>query len=328
MTWPLAGAVAAAVAFFASPLVLMGIRDRIIDVPNERSSHSIPTPRGGGLALIAGTFAGLLALQTGGSETIGLVIVAGLLGALGWAEDLRSIPVGYRLAAQTLVAGLGLVWLLDGWSGGMAWLVIFFVGCMVWIIGYTNAFNFMDGINGISGAQLIVAGATWTVVGTIEGIALFQGLGAITVGGAIGYLPWNFPNAKFFIGDVGALFAGGWLASVAVIGIRLDVPVAAVIAPLLIYGIDTTVTLVRKVRSGKRWNEPHKSHVYQRLVGGGWSHARATTFYAATAAVAAVSGLGWLADELWITGAAALATAGAVGLYLAAPGLFATRSDG
>ncbi len=317
---PLLAAAAAVIAAAAlSPLVLRVVRERVVDVPNVRSSHDVPTPRGGGLVIFAGVGAGLVVLGDWGAPVTGALLAAALLGAIGVAEDLRGIPVWPRLALQVVATAVALPLLLDDWSGAGWWLAVFVAGCFLWIVGFTNAFNFMDGINGIAGAQIVVAGAAFATAGAIGDELLLRNLGLVTAAAAIGFLPWNFPRARFFMGDVGSYFAGGWLAGVAVVGLRLGVSPVAVVAPLVIFGGDTALTLLGRVLRGEVWYEPHRSHVYQRLVGAGWSHTTTTLYYAALATAAAGAGLVALVSG-WIWGV--VATAGVLGVlatYVSSP---------
>jgi UDP-N-acetylmuramyl pentapeptide phosphotransferase/UDP-N-acetylglucosamine-1-phosphate transferase len=184
----------------------------------------------------------------------------------------------------------------------------------------------MDGINGISAAQLIIAGLTWITIGTLEDLSILQGVGAVTVGTAAGFFPWSFPTARFFTGDAGSYFAGGWLAAGSILAVRLSVPVPAVIAPLMVYGVDTTLTLVHKTRVGLGWQEPHRSHVYQRLVQAGWSPGGSVLFFALRATALSVTGLAWLTSNLSLILVGSTAAAGFSVLYAAAPSIFTAAS--
>ena len=297
----------------------------ILDVPNERSSHAVPTPRGGGISIILGVGTGLLIGGLADDQVPAAFVIALVLGGIRFVDDVRGIGVSVRLVAQVLVGVTGLVWLVDTlpnptWIGAIVAVI-----AAIWSVGYTNAFNFMDGINGISAAQLIVAGATWVIVGTLRDLDTVTTLGAVTTGAALGFVPWNFPRARFFMGDVGSYFSGGWLAAVSIVGIQLGVPALVMVAPLLVYGIDTATTLVGRVARGEPWHAAHRDHVYQRLVVGGWSHAEATGFYAAVAGAVAGSGLLWLSDSTGLGVVGLVLIAVALASYLASPALFTNR---
>ena len=121
---------------------------------------------------------------------------------------------------------------------------------VVFIVGYVNAFNFMDGINGISAAQTIVAGVFWWALGSGEQLDGLSTGSAIVVGATLAFVPFNFPKARVFLGDVGSYFLGAWLAVLAVMALRADVTPEAVLAPLGIYLADTGATIARRVRRG------------------------------------------------------------------------------
>ena len=315
------GAVAFIIAAAASPLVLRMISGRIIDIPSERSSHRQPTPRGGGIAIVAGVAAGLATAQLPGHMPVAAVMVAVGLGTVGLVEDIWGLRASVRLGLQSGGSAIGLVWLLDGVTGPFWRVGLIGFLALFWIVGFTNAFNFMDGINGISGAQLVVAGATWVVTGSLLDIAAVTALGGITLGAALGFLPWNFPRARFFMGDVGSYFSGSWLATSTIVGIRLGVPPFVMAAPLLVYGADTTFTLLGRIRRGETWSAAHRTHAYQRLVSGGWTHTKTTLFFTAVTATVAGSGMLWLSGSPLLRASGTAIAAWALAYFLAAPAL-------
>src|SRR5207248_843948 len=156
--------------------------------------------------------------------------------------------------------------LLSGLSGPPAWRALFAVGVAVWLVAFVNAFNFMDGIDGVAVAQAFVAGMAWYAIGHHEHVRALEIAAAIVVGGALGFAPFNFPRARMFLGDVGSYSFGASLAILLVVGLRAGLPFEAVFAPVALCVADTGVTLVRRVRGGRRWDAPHREHVYQRLV--------------------------------------------------------------
>src|SRR5207244_9022591 len=104
----------------------------------------------------------------------------------------------------------GLPWLLTGMTSSLLWRLVFGLGVLIWVVAYTNAFNFMDGINGISAAQVIVAGGYFGIVGTQRHVPLLAAGGFVAAGAAAAFLPFNFPKATVFLGDVGSYFLGAW----------------------------------------------------------------------------------------------------------------------
>jgi len=315
--------VAFATSVVGAPLILALLRKtQVLDEPTERSSHDHPTPRGGGLAPAMGALAALLVMaEFEGWSRTGLIVAAVAFGALGLMEDLRGIPPLTRLAAQAALAGLSLVWLLDGLTGPATWKLVFGAGCLVWLVAYVNAFNFMDGINGISAAQAIVAGVVWLAVGRSEDVTGLATGGAVIAAAALAFLPFNFPKAQVFLGDVGSYFIGAWLAVLVIVGLRAGIPPEAMLAPLALYLADTAITIIRRVRGAETWYLPHRSHAYQRLTQLGWSHARTTAVVTLTmltcSGLGAIALLGSTAARL----AADLVLFAVLAAYLASPNL-------
>jgi UDP-N-acetylmuramyl pentapeptide phosphotransferase/UDP-N-acetylglucosamine-1-phosphate transferase len=269
-----------------------------MDLPNERSSHERPTPRGGGIAIVAGVGVALVASGGATSLAIECFLVSFAFGLVGLVEDLRGLSVRLRLGSQAAISMVGMGLIGAGWFEGW-WVLVLAVGAsLIWIVGFTNAFNFMDGINGISAAQLIVAGISWAIAGEILDVTGISTLGLITAGAALGFLPWNFPRAQFFMGDVGSYYCGSWLALAAVQGIRAGISPLVMVAPLIVYGVDTSSTLLIRVARREAWIDAHRSHIYQRLVVGGWSHTHTTLFFLTITTLVAGSGLLFLADSV------------------------------
>lgn len=253
------------------PLVLETLRRRaLVDHPTHRSSHTSPTPRGGGVAPAIAGLAALALAAPLGAFRLPLLVLTGGFGLIGLVEDLAGVPVLPRLALQAAVAGVGSFALLQG--GPVWWLPV----AVLWVVAYTNAFNFMDGINGISAAQALSAGVVWFLVGSAERIEELIALGLIAGALALAYVPFNFPVARFFLGDVGSLFFGALLAATVLIGVQGGIAPEAMAAPLAPYLADTAATLLRRLRRGENLTTPHKEHAYQRLVAAGLSHVQVT----------------------------------------------------
>jgi UDP-GlcNAc:undecaprenyl-phosphate GlcNAc-1-phosphate transferase len=297
----------------------------VMDVPNSRSSHVAPTPRGGGLAVaIAIALATAVGFGRGlpsNGWVLGGII---LIGCLGFADDLAGLGVSVRLMTQAIVASgvsISLMW-RSPYPSPMNAAVAVAAG-MVWLVGYTNAFNFMDGVNGIAALNAALAGVWFLYVGLsheLNGIAV---LGAAVAGGAMGFLPWNVPRARVFLGDVGSYTLGFAISSLALWAWTAGVPVLMAVAPLMIYLADTGWTLMRRVLGGRPWREGHREHIYQRLADLGLGHMGS----AATCAAASALICGWAyatdrvvtADEWLVLGPALVVTT-----YLLLPTLLAT----
>jgi UDP-GlcNAc:undecaprenyl-phosphate/decaprenyl-phosphate GlcNAc-1-phosphate transferase len=304
------------------PLIVALRRSGILDVPNERSSHSRPTPRGGGLAPIVGMAVALLLVDAGHRSTrVALVIAIVLFGFLGFGEDIFGVPVAWRLALQFGAAGLLVPWLLRDIAGPVPVRAVAVLIAVLFVTAYVNAFNFMDGINGISVAQVVAAGSAWYFLGRAEDMEPFATAGAVVGAAALAFAPFNFPKAQVFLGDVGSYAFGALLAILAVLGIRSGLPFEAVVAPISIYLADTGTTLVRRFLRGESWSRPHRDHTYQQLVCYGWSHATVTLTVAALALSISALGALSLLDRPGIRAVANLFIVLMLGGYLALPRL-------
>jgi Fuc2NAc and GlcNAc transferase len=249
---------------------------KLVDVPNSRSSHVAPTPRGGGLAVVVVTLTALPLLGWHGAlspSSLWALLGAGMLvGAIGWLDDRRDVAVSGRLLIHFTAA----VWAL-AWLGGLPQLPVFgvtldfgWVGdglAVLYLVWLLNLYNFMDGIDGIAGIEAITV-----CLGGVVLYMLSPGSGnawvvpIVLAAGVGGFLIWNFPRARIFMGDAGSGFIGIMLGLLSL--------VAGAIAPELFWGwvillgafvADATVTLIRRMVRGERVHEAHRSHAYQRM---------------------------------------------------------------
>jgi UDP-N-acetylmuramyl pentapeptide phosphotransferase/UDP-N-acetylglucosamine-1-phosphate transferase len=284
------------VALFGGRLYLRWASRHVLDVPNHRSSHTRPVPRGGGLVIVAGFFSGLgLWLAMGGTlspRALGWLAGALLVASVSFVDDLRPLPALPRLLTHLVSAVLLTI---AGVQERDASLVPTLVMAFVYVIVLTNVYNFMDGIDGLAGMQAIVAGAALGVGGLVVANPLVAVGGSLLAAASLGFWVYNRPPARLFMGDVGSTFLGfsfaglPLLASIGVGGRRLPLEFGLVLlAPFL---FDSLVTLARRVVKGERWYAAHRSHYYQRLVGCGLSHSQVTSLYAGLAVVAAGAAL-------------------------------------
>ncbi len=320
--------IAFTVSMVAGPIVVATLRRfRVLDMPTERSLHHLPTPRGGGLAPALGAVAAVAAVPVPDSASwTGLLVTAVSFGLIGLVEDWRGVSPIPRLAWQLAVAGLALVLLLHRLSGPTVWQVVFAAGCVVWLVAYVNAFNFMDGINGIAAAQTLIAGTVWLTIGEIEDVTPLAAGGAVIAAAALAFAPLNYPRAHVFLGDVGSYFIGAWLGALVIVALRAGLPPEAVIAPVSLYLADTATTLVRRIRAAAVWYLPHRSHAYQRLVQLGWSHTRTTAVVALVMLVCSGLGAVSLTGSLGARVAADIALAAVLAAYVGSPDLLARPS--
>lgn len=253
-------------------------RQAILDHPNLRSNHAIPTPRGGGLAVVPIV---LVAWTVVAGPTLqdGLLIILGggwALAVLSWIDDLRSLPASLRLAVQAVVVAAAAFWLssqglvfqglLPPWADGIAATVLW-----LWFL---NLFNFMDGIDGMSGVEAISIGAGLACLGALLPNAAGQvWLGATLAAATLGFLVFNWPPARIFLGDVGSVPLGFLLGFLLLLlAIRGHWP-AALILPAY-YLADATITITRRLLRGEKIWQAHSEHFYQHAVRGGRSHAQ------------------------------------------------------
>lgn len=206
------------------------------------------------------------------------------------------------------------------------WLGIVLVPyALFFVSSFINVANFMDGLNGISGFHGVIAGLTFAAAGWFTGLAWLLVAGLVLATAYAGFLPWNLSKPGAFLGDVGSYLLGGAVAITSFAALLAGVPILATIGPMIIYFGDVGVTLVKRVRAGHKWDEPHKEHVYQRLNQLGLSHVAASGVTAAFTLIASLLGLASLfVEPIWwiallIAGLIVLAT------YLRLPRLLAAR---
>jgi Fuc2NAc and GlcNAc transferase len=265
----------------------------VLDVPNTRSSHTRPTARGGGLAIVIVVLASTVLLWA-----MGLLDTQALLGSaagglmiatVGYVDDVRGLSARYRFVVHLAAAALLAVTTLRAADtqpllAGIPYMAVTAVLLMAGTVWSINLFNFMDGIDGIAASQsLFVAGASVLLAGTASQTP-WEMLSLTTAAASLGFLLWNWPPAKIFMGDVGSGFLGFWLAAAALglhvegtLGIWTSITLGAM------FFADATATLVRRVLRGERWYEAHRSHAYQILSRRWQSHLK-------------VTGLAWLVN--------------------------------
>jgi len=255
----------------------------LIDVPNERSSHAVPTPRGGGLSLaVAWLLALVLVFFHPGIETAYFIALAlGLVvAAIGWGEDHRPIPplwrgLLYLAAAALAVIVAGGLPVIDLGGVSLHWGPIGSVLTVLGIAWLTNLYNFMDGADALAGLQAVTAGLAGGLMFFWSG-APGPGLAALVLAGAAaGFLGWNWPPARIFMGDVGSCLLGFAFGVLALVGeLQGTVPILVWLILLSFFIWDATLTLAARILGGENWYRAHRSHAYQRLLQMGWSHRR------------------------------------------------------
>jgi UDP-N-acetylmuramyl pentapeptide phosphotransferase/UDP-N-acetylglucosamine-1-phosphate transferase len=279
---------AAAVATAALiPAVLSALRHRqILDSPNDRSSHSVPTPRGAGFAQVVGVTTALAV--TWCIPFAGPVAAVGF-SVIGMADDLRPRRASLRLALQLAVAILAVALLIGGGDRGPTLTATLGVISVVWLLYVVNATNFMDGINGISIAHGVLFGAAYAAILWHSGRADWSVLAVAVAGASLAVSPWNWGrSARIFLGDSGSYLLGGSVGILALAAWFDGTSVLIVIGPVAIYVADTLATLASRALRRESLTTAHRDHVYQQLVRGGWSHPRTAGTVVAFSTVCAV----------------------------------------
>ena len=265
----LISSVATSVACY--PVRHLLLRAGRLDVPNNRSSHALPTPRGGGLALLVGVTAAAVAAVSVGPQwsASAWIAVAGCatVALVGLTDDALGLAAQPRLLAQAAIgAAVGAA--LGGWIGAALGAVV--------IPTAVNMVNFMDGINGLCAGHAVVWGGGAMAASAYAGGDVLTVLGALSLGCGLGFLPWNVPRARLFLGDVGSYFIGGLAGIGVLLAILAVLPqgeanrawplLGLVCGPYLLFAVDTASALLQRARAHEPLLEAHRSHIYQRLV--------------------------------------------------------------
>lgn len=271
---------------------------RITDVPTERSSHTIPTPRGGGIGFVFITviaftiyfvWEGLLTCPT----FIAMLLAISAIACLGWFDDRNDLSQKVRLSVQ-LLAALGVILFIDGldtfFLPYVSYIPLGFTGTffgLLWITGVTNIYNFMDGVDGIASVQALSASFGWMIFSFIWNEPILLTVNLFIFVAVLSFLVYNWSPARIFMGDVGSVYLGflfgimpflaGALSDELTVGMTIWIG-ALVLWPFL---FDGTFTLFRRLRNGENLFEAHRTHLYQRLNIIGWSHSKISTLYLA-----------------------------------------------
>ena len=261
---------------------------RIMDIPSARSSHTRPVPKSGGLAIVVAFATGSLIIyfvaryaRIEDRYFWGFLICGILLAAVSFFDDIFQKSFLIKLAAQVLcllvmlAAGVVLSRLSLpfagetelGWSG--------YAITAVWLLGLTNAYNFMDGLDGLAGGVALVAAIFLCVIALHERSLFVYLTSYVLIASVAGFLVFNFPVARIFMGDVGSAFLGFSFAALAVIGAQVDFArLSFYVVPLLLFHFifDTSFTFVRRLMNSEPVHEAHRTHLYQLLNRTGFSH--------------------------------------------------------
>jgi Fuc2NAc and GlcNAc transferase len=252
------------------------LQKQLLDIPNERSSHTSPMPRGGGVAIVVAFFAALMMLALFGRMDVrvlgALLIGGGGTAVIGLLDDRRPQSAAVRFTVHLAAAACVVILIggipkqtLDHWGLSAAWIGgLLAVMALVWV---TNLFNFMDGIDGLAaGEAVFIMGAggllNWRYGGDVDLTVAMLCLAAAS----LGFLRWNWPPARIFMGDVGSGFLGFSLTALGLAASQ-NAPFPIEVWVILggVFFVDATLTLLRRLMRGEKWLEAHRAHAYQHL---------------------------------------------------------------
>ena len=294
-----------------------------LDIPNERSLHTRPTPRIGGFGILAPVLLGILYLSLTPDRSLGapflwILIPSLCVAAISFVDDLKDLPHWLRMAGHAICAAWVLYLFRATWMGQpfpvLGSSLPFFASALLlflWLVGLTNAYNFMDGIDGIASIQGLVAVAGWCSILLLDpllSVSVPHESSIIMVllfGGLLGFLFQNWAPAKIFMGDIGSTFLGFFLAAVPVgmvsLGLPLDRALEAGLFFVWPFVADSGTTFIRRLIARDRVFEPHRTHLYQRLTASfdtrESGHRMASLIYGLLALVGV--GLFWTSGPLW-----------------------------
>lgn len=275
-------AVAGASAVLVGVVVAIARRTQWLAIPNARSSHAVPTPSSGGIG-IACVFLGMTAILAA-ARAIDLPLAIACIGGgvivavTGWCDDRRQLPATIRLAAYAAAAAWAVAWIggmralhvgvavipLGAFGGAIAFLAI---------LGFSNLYNFMDGIDGLVGSLAVVAGGSLALLTFLAGAPTVAAILGMLAASACGFLIWNWHPAKIFMGDVGSVLLGFTFAVTAVASEATPALPSLlwviILAPVV---VDAGFTTIRRALRRERWWEAHRSFSYQRAVQVGHRH--------------------------------------------------------
>lgn len=291
-----------------------------MDIPNARSSHTKATPRGGGVAIVIAFLTGISLIHIIGDKSpiytpyfLGFLIACFVIAGISIYDDVHrcsfKTKLGGQLLAICIAIASGIVidvthlpWLAEVHWGWYAYPLTF-----VWILGLTNAYNFMDGLDGMAATTTVIAAIFLSVISFQQGSHFIYLASLILAAAASGFLVFNLPPARIFMGDVGSTFFGLVFAVMAVIAARYDHSHTSLfVVPLLLlhFIFDTTFTFLRRLIGGEQVFMAHRTHLYQLLNRLGYSHSQVTALYSALAISQGIAAI-WMvkipgSDRLWV----------------------------
>lgn len=281
---------------------------RVMDHPNERSLHTTPMPRSGGVAILIAFYVGtaLMALILDVAVNSILLLSALFIAVISFLDDCYSLGPTLRFfihfcaSVLLIVNGYKLDSLdLPGWTWHLHEFIALGVSCF-FIVWLTNLYNFMDGMDGFAAGMAIIGFSCFALLGWQAQHPLFMSTNIIIVSAVAGFLLFNFPPAKIFMGDTGSSTLGFLMAAFSLWASEEKIfPIWVALLVFSPFIVDASVTLLRRLMEGEKIWKAHKSHLYQRLVQAGWGHKR--TIFHAYLLMLVCSATAWLAMQVDVT---------------------------
>ncbi|MDD4977065.1 MAG: MraY family glycosyltransferase [Gallionella sp.] len=286
---------------------------KAFDVPNERSSHTKVTPRGGGIAIVAAFLVGISMIHYIGDKSpisttyfVGFLGASFLIAALSFYDDFKQLSFKIKLVAHVLAI---LVMMLSGivmYIPALPFLGEIHLGwwayplTFIWVLGLTNSYNFIDGIDGIAASSAVIAALFFSYITYHQGSLFIYLTSLVLAAATLGFLVFNWSPAKIFMGDVGSTFLGFTFAVIAIIAARYDHShTSFFVMPLLLFHFifDTAYTFTRRLLAGDHVFTAHRTHLYQLLNRTGYTHKQVTLIYSGMAMAQGFSAI-WMIDNL------------------------------
>jgi UDP-GlcNAc:undecaprenyl-phosphate/decaprenyl-phosphate GlcNAc-1-phosphate transferase len=268
-----------ALILLSAAIVRIMIAARVMDTPEARKAHTRPTPKGGGVGIVLTFLVGIAVLyryaefaRLADPYFRAVIETSVAIAVVAFLDDLFDWPFTVKLAAQLLAAllavatGLYVLNLNIPYIGGRAVGWVGVVMTLAWVLFTTNAMNFIDGLNGLASGVSLIACLFLAFIAAQYGGWFAYAAGGLLASGLLGFLPFNFPKARIFMGDVGSQFCGFMLAVLAVVASRFEgVELSFLLMPMLLAGVlfDVAFTLLRRALNGERVTEAHRGHLYQ-----------------------------------------------------------------
>ena len=267
------------IALLSAAVVRAMIALRLMDTPAARKAHDRPTPKGGGVGIVVSFLVGIILLygyaefaRLANEYFLGVIGASAAIAAVAFLDDIYDWPFAVKLGVQLLAAlvavGTGL-YVHDYRVPYMGALYVGWIGVpatLAWLLFTTNAVNFIDGLNGLASGVTLIACAFLSLLALRHESWFCYAACGLLAAGLLGFLPFNFPRARIFMGDVGSQFCGFMIAVLGVVASRFDgLELSFLLVPMLLSGVlfDVAFTLLRRFTEGERLTQPHRGHLYQ-----------------------------------------------------------------